>query len=150
MGTHLGVTVLLDKFFVCAAAADLDGYLECFTPDAIFVGTDPLEEWGLKAFTLLCRKAFKMKANGSPGGWSYKPMGTRDFVVLNEDIVWFYEPLHNAKYGHCRGTGLAVVHKGKWKIKRYVLSPALTNTALDALTTLSKEFERERISIIAA
>lgn len=130
-------SALLDTFFQTASTGNLKGYLDCFSADGVFMGTDTNEEWSMEEFKTYCKKAFAKKPDGSDGGWTFKPTNRR-FLHLNPDLTWFHEQLQSHKYGHCRGTGLAIRLGDDWKILRYVLSIAVPNDVIDQYVPLVK------------
>ena len=61
------IIAVINDFHDAAAKADEDRYLEHFTEDGVFLGTDEWERWPLKPeFTDYVAKRFKN------GGWSYR------------------------------------------------------------------------------
>jgi len=118
------VSNVLDALHDAASDADGERYFDLFAPDAVFLGTDATERWTIDEF-----RAYAMKRFETGTGWTYtlKP-GTRDVRVHN-DIAWFDELLHNAKYGTCRGSGVLRRIEGEWKVEQYVLSFTVPNEA---------------------
>lgn len=123
---------ILDDFHDAAARADGPRYFGHFTDDAIFIGTDPTERWTVPQFQAYARPYF---SKGK--GWTY--VARERHVHLGPDgrTAWFYERLHNQKYGETRGSGVLVLTDGRWRIAHYVLSfpvpNARTAAVLDAM-----------------
>src|SRR5215831_11543801 len=63
-GTIAGI---LDAWHAAAAAADEDEYFSYFSPDAVFLGTDPAERWTRDEFRAWAHPYF---AKGK--AWSFK------------------------------------------------------------------------------
>jgi len=49
---------MLDGWHKAAAEANFDNYFGMMTEDAIFIGTDPSENWGIKAFKAFAKPYF--------------------------------------------------------------------------------------------
>lgn len=123
---------VLDDFHDAAAKADGPRYFGHFTPDAVFVGTDPTERWTVAEFRAYAEPHF------SKGhGWTYVSTQREIHLGPGGRTAWFYERLKNAKYGETRGSGALVLHDGRWRIAQYVLSFPIPNgrtaAVLDAL-----------------
>lgn len=123
-----GVNAVLDRLHATAAAADADLYFRLFHPEAIFIGTDATERWDLDAF-----KAFAKPYFDEGKGWAYTVLERH--VTPSEDgsVAWFDERLFNAKYGETRGSGVLVETPAGWRIRQYVLSFAVPNSAAPAV-----------------
>ncbi|MEM6928706.1 MAG: nuclear transport factor 2 family protein, partial [Myxococcota bacterium] len=50
---------VLDGLHRAASEADADAYFGRFTPDAVFIGTDPTERWTLDAFRTWAEPRFE-------------------------------------------------------------------------------------------
>ena len=114
----------LDDFHDAAAQADGDRYVAHFTPDGVFVGTDPGEVWTVQAF-----KAYAAPHFSKGKGWTYVPDKTRRRIRVQGEVAWFYEPLTHARYGELRGSGVLLRRNGRWHIAQYVLSFSVPNDA---------------------
>jgi ketosteroid isomerase-like protein len=116
------VRAVLDDFHAAAAAADGPRYFGHFTADAVFIGTDPAERWPLAAFR---RFAEPYLAQGR--GWTYHPGRRHVELAPDGGTAWFDEMLDNAKYGVCRGTGVLVRERDRWRIAQYALAIPVPN-----------------------
>jgi hypothetical protein len=110
----------LDALHAAASRADGAAYFALFAPEAVFVGTDATERWDLPAFRAYCEPYF---SRGQ--GWTYEPIERH--VVIEDDVAWFDERLHNDKYGETRGSGVLVRRGGRWLVAQYVLSIPVPN-----------------------
>jgi len=119
---------LLDRLHEAAARADEEGYFELFAPDAVFLGTDPGERWTLVEFRAWAHPWF-----ASGRGWTYHPQERHVQLARDADVAWFDERLLHATYGECRGTGVAVVVDGRWRIAQYSLSLPVPNELAEDL-----------------
>jgi ketosteroid isomerase-like protein len=127
------INQVLDSFHAAAAAANEDAYFAMFAPDAVFLGTDATERWGVATF-----RAFAHPFFASGKGWKYVPRGRE--VTFSEDgqVAWFDEMLDNEKYGELRGSGVLVKHEGTWKIAQYNLAFTVPNAVAPAVVALRK------------
>lgn len=104
-----------------AASADYENYFDLMTDDAIFIGTDATENWDKIAFQAYAKPHFdKGKA------WNFKPLERHIYIDKSGRTAWFDELL-NTQMKICRGSGVLVKVKNKWKIKHYVLSMTIPN-----------------------
>lgn len=118
------ITEVLDTFHHAAAKADGAAYFTLFADDAVFLGTDPGERWGLEQFRAFAEPYF---ARGQ--GWLYEPVERHIEIAPGGDVAWFDETLDNAKYGLCRGTGVLLREGETWKIAQYNLTLVIPNDA---------------------
>lgn len=115
------VNKTLDAWHKAAAEANYDKYFGMMTEDAIYIGTDPTENWDLKAFQAFAKPYFdKGKA------WNFKAMQRNIYFDKSGKLVWFDELL-NTQMKICRGSGVLVKTGKEWKIKHYVLSMTIPN-----------------------
>ena len=114
------VTLVLDGFHEAAAKADGSRYFGFFSPDAIFIGTDPSERWTVDEF-----RAFAEPYFDRGQGWTY--VATSRHIRINGDTAWFDEMLENEAYGTCRGTGVLIRTDNGWKIAQYHLTIPIPN-----------------------
>ncbi|MDX1603535.1 MAG: nuclear transport factor 2 family protein, partial [Salinimicrobium sediminis] len=77
--------------------------------------------------------------------WSFSTLERNIFLAEDEELAWFDELL-DTQMGICRGSGVVVKENGEWKIKHYVLSIAIPNENVDAVTSLKAEFDKKFIS----
>ena len=138
------IHLLLDRWHKAAAEANYDGYFELMANEAVFIGTDPTENWKKKEFMEWSKPYFdRGKA------WNFSTLDRNIFLAEGENLAWFDELL-DTQMGICRGSGVAVKVDGAWKIKHYVLSIAIPNEQVDAVTTQKEQFDRELIKKLKA
>jgi ketosteroid isomerase-like protein len=111
----------LDAWHKAAAEANAEVYFGMMAEDAIFIGTDPTENWDKKAFQEYAKPHFdKGKA------WSFKAIERHVYFDNSGKLAWFDELL-NTQMKICRGSGVLVKIGNEWKIKHYVLSMTIPN-----------------------
>ena len=111
----------LDNWHKAAAEANFTSYFGMMTDDAIFIGTDPTENWNKKAFQAYAKPHFdKGKA------WNFKAIERHIYFDSSGKLAWFDELL-NTQMKICRGSGVLVKIGKEWKIKHYVLSMTIPN-----------------------
>lgn len=111
----------LDAWHKAAAEADFDKYFGMMAEDAIYIGTDPTENWNLKSFQAFAKPYFdKGKA------WNFKAIERNIYFDKSGKLAWFDELL-NTQMKICRGSGVLVKIGKEWKIKHYVLSMTIPN-----------------------
>ena len=138
----LAVTHLLDNLHDAAAKADADRYWKCFSPDAIFLGTDATERWTIEQFKDYAKPYFDQGR-----GWVYTPRERHVTLSRDATFAWFDERLNNAKYGECRGTGVLMKDKnGNWAIEQYNLSVPVPNDLLPGFSQQIRAYLKERAS----
>jgi hypothetical protein len=116
------VEALLEHLHTTASLADGALYFGCFTPDAVFVGTDATERWTLDQFRAYAEPFF---ARGQ--GWTYTALERHVAFAAAGDTAWFDERLWNEKYGEARGSGVCVQTAEGWRVAHYVLSFPIPN-----------------------
>jgi ketosteroid isomerase-like protein len=115
------VNTTLDAWHKAAAEGNSKAYFGMMTEDAIFIGTDPTENWDLKAFQAFAKPYFdRGKA------WDFKAMERNVYFDKSGKLAWFDELL-NTQMKICRGSGVMVKIGKEWKIKHYVLSMTVPN-----------------------
>jgi len=130
-GTIAGV---LDAWHAAAAAADEDEYFSYFSPDAVFLGTDPAERWTRDEFRAWAHPYF---AKGK--AWSFKATARWVSFASDHTVAWFDEALDTPNLGPCRGSGVLVATTSGWKIAQYNLSIPIPNDLTDEVR---KEIEK--------
>ncbi len=126
---------ILEAWHKAAADADFDAYFNKMTTDSYFLGTDATENWNYKDF-----KAFSKPYFDKGKAWSFSTLERNIFVEPNASIAWFDEHL-KTQMGICRGSGVLILTDDGWKIKHYVLSIAVPNENVSALTAMKKEWD---------
>ncbi|TRO67205.1 nuclear transport factor 2 family protein [Christiangramia sabulilitoris] len=127
----------IGKWHKAAAEANFDNYFDLMTDDAVFIGTDATENWTLPEFKEFSRPYFN-----SGKAWSFSTLDRNLYVHENLRVAWFDELL-DTQMGICRGSGVVMKEKGKWKIHHYVLSIAIPNEKVDEITSIKKEFDTD-------
>ena len=123
------VSDVLDAFHQAASDADLERYFSYFHEDGVFIGTDKVERWTVKAFKDYCEPYF---SKGQ--GWTYQSQRRHVMFAPDGQVAWFDEQLVNDKYGQTRGSGVLMKSGGSWKVSHYVLSfPVPNDVALDVV-----------------
>lgn len=124
------IDTLIDGWHKAAANANFHDYFNRMSADAIFIGTDPTENWQLDAFKSFCKPYFeKGKA------WSFTSLDRHLYFNQDHSIAWFDELL-NTQMKICRGSGVLKKENGQWKIAHYVLSMTIPNTLSNEVTAL--------------
>lgn len=129
----------LENWHKAAANADFDTYFGLMTLDSYFLGTDASENWQRKDF-----KAFSKPFFDRGSAWSFSTLERNIFTKSRENVAWFDELL-DTQMGICRGSGVIKKINGDWKIAHYVLSIAVPNENVTALTAMKKEWDSLQI-----
>lgn len=121
------IDAVLDDFHDAAADGDADRYLDHFTDDGVFFGTDPGERWTKQQFEPYVRRGF------ASGGWTYVPRDRTAYVSERGDVAWFDEMLDAPSGTVARGTGVLVLDDGEWKVAQYNFSVPFPNSLWDTI-----------------
>lgn len=132
------VTSTINNWHKAAEEADFKTYFDLMTTDAVFVGSDASEVWNYKAF-----KAFSKPYFETGKAWTFVPVNRNIYVNDKKDMAWFDEVLNSDHMGLCRGSGVLIKEKGKWKIQHYVLSLAVPNALVDELVSEKSKLDKE-------
>jgi ketosteroid isomerase-like protein len=124
------INAVLDDWHDAASKADGARYFSHFTKDAIFMGTDASERWGVPAF-----QAYAAPIFSKGKGWTFKAV-QRDITLKGADVAWFDEALETQNMGLARGSGVLVEESGVWKIAQYNLSVPIPNEKFKAVKEL--------------
>lgn len=129
---------VLNSWHHAAAQANFENYFSLMTDDAVFIGTDATENWALQDFKNFSKPYFdKGKA------WSFTSLDRNIYVdPTNTKTAWFDELLQT-QMGICRGSGVMRMVRGDWKVQHYVLSIAVPNENVEALTALKKDWDMQ-------
>src|SRR6478735_7997971 len=99
----------LNTWHKAAAEAKFDEYFSLMTDSGVFIGTDPTENWQNKAFRDFSKPYFdKGRA------WNFTPLERNIYLNKSQNTAWFDELL-DTQMKICRGSGVVVKEKGKWK-----------------------------------
>jgi ketosteroid isomerase-like protein len=125
----------LDVWHKAAAQADASTYFGMMTDDAIYIGTDPTENWDKKAFEAFAKPYFdKGKA------WNFTALERHIYFDASGKLAWFDELL-NTQMKLCRGSGVLVKIGKEWKIKHYVLSMTIPNDNTNEVVKIKAPIE---------
>jgi len=134
------VNKTIGKWHKAASEANFENYFNMMTEDAIFIGTDPTENWTLPEF-----KEFSKPYFDAGKAWSFSTLNRNLYVHENTRVAWFDELL-DTQMGICRGSGVLMKEKGKWKIHHYVLSITIPNENVDEIKKIKEKFDQDLIS----
>ena len=137
--TSSAIDQVLVSWHKAAADADFDSYFGMMTDDAVFLGTDVTENWRNAQF-----KAYSKPYFDKGKAWSFTTLERNIYIAKNGNMAWFDEHL-DTQMGICRGSGVLVLSNGIWKIKHYVLSIAIPNESVDAITAIKAEWDRKQM-----
>jgi len=120
----------LDAWHKAAAEANFNAYFGMMTEDAVFIGTDPTENWNFEDFQAYAKPHFdRGKA------WDFKAIERHIYFDKSGKLAWFDELL-NTQMKICRGSGVLVKIGNEWKIKQYVLSMTVPNDNMDEVVKI--------------
>ena len=126
---------VLDSLHYLASVADQKKYIDLFSENAVFFGTDISERWSKNEFNRYVKSRFDTGT-----GWTYKSISRNIFISNNKKVAWFDEILYNKKYGEFRGTGVLTVESEKWKISQYNLLLPIPNDFLQKYANEIKKY----------
>lgn len=128
---------VLDSWHLAATNADFDAYFGKMTNDAVFIGTDAMENWQNADFRTFSKPYFdKGKA------WSFTAVQRNIYLAESKNFAWFDELL-DTQMKICRGSGVLKKENGQWKIAHYVLSIAVPNEYVDELVQIKEKQDDE-------
>jgi len=121
---------MMDDWHLAATNADYDMYFELMDESFVFLGTADGERWGKTEFSKFSKPYFdKGKA------WSFKASNRRWNFSKDKKVAWFDEDL-DTWMRDCRGSGVMVKRKGKWKLAYYNLTVLIENEKIKAFIEL--------------
>lgn len=127
------INEVLDGWHQAASDADFDAYFGKMTKDAVFIGTDAMENWQNEEFRSFSKPYFdRGKA------WSFTAVQRNIYVNEAKTFAWFDELL-DTQMKICRGSGVLKKENGQWKIAHYVLSIAVPNENVDELVQIKEK-----------
>lgn len=124
---------LVDEWHIQAAKADLNGYFELVGDNFVFLGTAPNERWNKDEFYAFCKPYFD-----EGKAWNFIPSNRNWTLSKNKRMAWFDEDLQTWMEG-CRGSGILIKEKGKWKIAYYNLTVLIENEKIEEFIELRKQ-----------
>ncbi|MDN3595702.1 nuclear transport factor 2 family protein [Zunongwangia endophytica] len=138
------INKVIDSWHEAAAEANFQQYFSLLTKDAIFIGTDPTENWNKDEF-----KAYSKPHFDKGKAWSFSSVERNIYLEDNKGIAWFDELL-DTHMGICRGSGVMRFENGNWKIAHYVLSIEIPNDNVTEVVDIKKDFDEKMIETIKA
>ena len=134
------INLVLDNWHKAAAEANFNNYFNVMTEDAIYIGTDPTENWNKQEFIKFSKPYFDRGR-----AWNFTALERNVYFSSDMKTVWFDELL-NTQMKICRGSGVLVLdEKGNWKIKHYVLSMTIPNDNTDEVVKIKSLIEDKEI-----
>ena len=134
------INLVLDNWHKAAAEANFNNYFNVMTEDAIYIGTDPTENWNKQEFIKFSKPYFDRGR-----AWNFTALERNVYFSSDGKTVWFDELL-NTQMKICRGSGVLVAdEKGNWKIKHYVLSITIPNDNTDEVIKIKSLIEDKEI-----
>ena len=126
---------VLDSLHYLASVADQKKYIDLFSKNAVFFGTDIDERWIIDDFNSYVKSRFDTGI-----GWTYKSNSRNIFVAKDKRTAWFDEIVENKSYGEFRGTGVLVLENNEWKISQYNLLLPIPNDYLQKYANEIKKY----------
>ena len=126
---------VLDSLHYLASVADQKKYIDLFSKNAVFFGTDIDERWPIDDFNSYVKSRFD-----TGKGWTYKSNSRNIFVAKDKRTAWFDEIVENKSYGEFRGTGVLVLENNEWKISQYNLLLPIPNDYLQKYANEIKKY----------
>ena len=121
---------IINHWHKAASKADYNAYFKVVTDDFVFLGTAPGERWNKEEFAAFSKPYFeKGKA------WDFKPSNRNWAYSANGKTAWFDEDLDTWMRG-CRGSGVLVKKRGKWRIAYYNLTVLIENEKMNSFIEL--------------
>lgn len=124
----------MNDFHDAADKGDAARYLNHFSEDGVFMGTDDWERWPYDAFSKYVDKHFK---DGK--GWSYKPVKRFTNVSSQQGFAWVDEIVESEKWGRFRGTAVLEKTEQGWKLKHYSLTVLVPNESWEEVSEVTKK-----------
>lgn len=134
------VNQVLNNLHEAASLANKVAYLELFTDDGVFMGTDDWERWPRPtALDNYVTERFK-----AGQGWHYRAIERHINFSADANTAWFDEITESPKWGKFRGTGVLVKQGADWKIAHYAMSFLVPNEVWEQVSTISSEAFKQR------
>jgi len=136
----IAVNKVLDDFHDAAAHGDKQRYLDHFTEDSVFLGTDEWERWPKHPdFTDYVESRFKDGV-----GWNYVSVERAVSISASSNIAWFDEVLFSEQNGRFRGTGVLAHQDGRWKVAHYAMSFLILNENWEEVIELTRKANEKK------
>lgn len=123
---------LLSDMHNYAHAGMTAGFFDCFTPEAVIVGTAQEERWTREEF----RKEFP---DGLGNQMPYQQLDCWVYDVADGRVASFDEVLLHPTYNYMRGSGMALLTEDGWKVAHYVYSFVIPNEIVDLYTEINSK-----------
>jgi len=127
------VNEMVDTWHLAAAKADADTFYGSMTEDGIYIGTDASERWLRDELREWAAFAFERES-----AWDFKARDRSVYFTNNQTYAW-WEELLDTWMGVCRGSGVAQLVDGEWKVTHYHLSVTVPNDKIEGFIELVKE-----------
>ncbi len=118
---------MLDDWHDAAAKADEKRYFGHLATEAVFMGTDATERWTKEAFLAYSHPHFE-----KGHAWTFRATRRAVHVEAAAGLAWFDEDLDTLGLGPARGSGVARLVGGTWKLEHYNLAITVPNDRFDA------------------
>ena len=138
IGSKKAIDLVLDNLHLYASQASGKKYIDLFSEDAVFFGTDISERWPKNDFQAYAMSRFKTGT-----GWTYYMKERNIYFSDDGRTAWFDEILINKNYGDFRGTGALKIVNNKWKITQYNLLLPIPNDLLKKYSKEIKEYYKK-------
>ena len=125
--------LFMDAWHKAATDANFKNYFNAMSADFIFLGTAPGERWTKEEFGSFSKPYFDKGQ-----AWDFKSSNRKWQFSKNKKIAWFDEDLETWMES-CRGSGVLVKEKGKWKIVFYNLTVLIENEKMKDFIELRRE-----------
>lgn len=124
------INFVLDEWHKAASESKYEEYFSKMSDSGVFVGTDATENWQNQDF-----KTFSKPYFDKGKGWTYVSLERNIYLYNGNNVAWFDELL-DSRLKICRGSGVLIKEKGKWKIAHYVLSLTVPNEKVSEVVKL--------------
>lgn len=124
---------LVDDWHKAASEANFNSYFGIMDDSFVFLGTAPGERWEKEAFSKFSKPYFD-----AGKAWDFKASNRVWMFSKNKKIAWFDEDLETWMEG-CRGSGILIKKKGKWKLVYYNLTVLIENEKIKEFIDLRKK-----------
>lgn len=129
------VNAVIDQWHLAAAEANFDKYFSYYEDNAVFIGTDPTENWKLNEFKALYKPYFDKGKT-----WNFVTIERNVYFSDDGKMAWFDELL-DTQMKICRGSGVLKQVGKDWKISHYVLSIAIPNHHTKEVVEIKSVFD---------
>ena len=124
---------LMNKWHKDAALSRLEDYFSFMDESFYYLGTDPEERWSKKEFYEFSKPYFDQEK-----GWHFIANWRNWYFSWDGETAWFEESL-DTHMEECRGTGVAVLMNGEWKLVHYNLTVVIENEKMKSFIKLRQK-----------